>query len=168
MLHILLGISVFLYRPVKPIPPFFHLQHSSFCSIELSRTSQLLPSSVCRCSGSKRPSWIFQASGRQKVPRGYSSNSCLASASKNACRPFSESQGQGLPAVRGRPTLGPLPGPTPHGSYLRSRLCEEITTFAAAAAPPTCCLLRPAPPCPDPTAALTARSAPARACADRK
>lgn len=120
-------LAFFSTRPLNR-SLIFRLQYSSLCRIELSRTSQLLPSSFRRRPAGNRPlvGLSPQASGRQKVPRGSSSNDCPASASKSPH--FLEAQGRGLPAERGHPALGSLsawPRRDPPGSYLGPRLCVE-------------------------------------------
>lgn len=66
---------LFVFFSTRPLNRLliFRLQYSSLCCIELSRTSQLLPSSFRR---GPLVGLSSQASGRQKLPRGSSSNDC--------------------------------------------------------------------------------------------
>lgn len=117
----------------------FRLQYSSLRCIGLSRTSQLLPSSFRRRPVGNRPlvGLSSQASGRQRVPRGSSSNDRPASASKSPH--FLEAQGQGLPAERGHPALGSLrlARPRPVRFLPETTTVRGEATFQAAAAPPS-------------------------------
>lgn len=148
---------LFLFFSTRPLNRSltFRLQYSSLCRIELSRTSQLLPSSFRRRPTGNRPlvGLSPQASGRRKVPRGSSSNDCPASASKSPH--FLETQGRGLPAERGHPALGSLRlARPPPGSYLGPRLCVERRPSGPQL--PCRAATRPEPAPPRAAAALTA------------